>query len=503
MLVAVAIVVCTLSLYIDWYCDALNYQFSFATREHLHSITEIPLSQYYHYFTCNGRFLAHSLVQLFCGLAGQTAFAVCNAIAYVCLILLLLKYSGCNWRHGPITVAASLLTLFFCDTSYSPAHQIVYVWMSCTALGFLIVYDHQVYAEKPGWGTALLLFLLGLLCGSGNDTIDMGIGVAIGIDMLCQWRRYGLGRMMLLLGFCIGLCSLCLSPASMHRAQSMYHPPLAMSLYNLVVWLRAFWVFAVVLVVACIRHKVTLRRFISDNWLLVTAMAVMLVFNLFLSVKYNRQLFGIELYSVVLTLRLLRYFHISMYWLAIGTVVVAVQYYMKFTALSVFNSYEMELRRQLIMYGNSPLYIDLNYHNPYVHPTDELTYHDCAEISYHIFSWANHINGDLGIIGKSTTGRIAIDSVTLYPTALAKIEKLEPHNRVVYCGNGVYMMLRMKSHPARFTMHRSIDILGIRRPLSPVEISFDASQHPSTDIYDVFVTTFPYPLMHVDSVTID
>lgn len=25
MLVAVAIVVCTLSLYIDWYCDALNY----------------------------------------------------------------------------------------------------------------------------------------------------------------------------------------------------------------------------------------------------------------------------------------------------------------------------------------------------------------------------------------------------------------------------------------------------------------------------------------------
>lgn len=503
VLAAVAIVVCALSLYIVWYGDALLYQFSFATGEPLRGVADIPVSQYWHFFTTNGRIVAHTLVQVFCGVIGQTPFAVCNAVAYVCLILLLLKYAGCNWREWRMTLAAALLTLFFCDTSYIPPHQIGYIWMSCTALAFLIVYDRQT-TEKAGWGTCLMLFLTGLICGNGNEAIDLGIGVAIGIDMLIRRRSYGLRRLMLLAGFCIGVCVLCLSPGQMGNATGSYRPPLVLSIFNLVVSLRAFWVFAVVLIAACLRRKVKLCAFVADNWLMLTALAVMLIFNLAITVKGNRQLFGVELYSAVMTLRLLRYFRISWLWLVAGVTVVACQYYMKFVTLADFNRDEIELRRQLAEQGNKPFCIDLMHHNPYVHPTEEFTFHDCVNLIFHVAACAD----DMHRRGSFRTRHVNeamefIDSVAIYPTALTEIDGLEPRNRVVYCGNGVYMLLRLKSDPACFTLHRSFDLAGIRVPMSPVEIHFEASQHPSTDTYDVFVSTFPYPLMRADSVTME
>ncbi len=503
-LLAVAAVVCSLSLHIVWYGDAFRYRFSFATGEPIGGLADIAVSQYAHFFCQNGRIVAHALAQVFCGLAGQTAFAVCNALAYICLILLLVRYAGGNWRRPATIIPAALLTLFFCDTSYIPPHQIGYIWMSCTLLIFLIIYDKQGHARQAGWGACALLLLVGLICGNGNESIDLGIGVALVIDMLRQGRRYGWRRLMLLAGFCTGLALLCLSPGQIVNATAIsYRPPMMVSVYNLVVSLRAFWVFAVVLTVACLRRKVSLRDFVSDNWLLFTAMAVMLIFNIAITVKVNRQLFGIELYSAVLTMRLLGYFRIPALWLVAGAAVVAAQYYMKYTTLTDFNRDETELRRQLVEHGNSPLYIDLIHHNPYVHPTEEFTFHDCVNLNFHVMNMADDISGISSRSDRKDVKRLSIDSVALYPTALESISKLEPRNRVVYCGNGVYMLLRLKSHPARFVLHRSLDVMGLRRPLAPVGISFDASQHPSTDIYDVFVSTFPYPLMHVDSVTIE
>lgn len=503
VLAAVAALVCALSLYIVWYGDALIYQFRFDTGAPLAGADELASSMYAHYFSVNGRIFPHVLVHYFCGIAGQTAFAICNAVAYVCLIILMIKYAGGNWRDWRMTLAASLVTLFFCDTSYIPPHQIGYVWVSCTAVAFLIVYDRQEDKEKTGWGICLMLLAFGVLCGNGNEGIDLGIGAAIGIDMLRRGRGYGMRRLMLLAGFGIGLAAICLTPAVLSRAADGYRPPLFVSLYNMVVSLRAFWVFAVVLTAALLRRKVTLRCFAAENWLLLTAMAVMSVFNIAITVKTNRQLFGIELYSAVLTLRLLRLFRISWVWLAAGLAVVAGQYYMKFVTLSDFNRDEMELRRQLIERGNAPLYIDLIHHNPYVHPIEELSYHDCVNLFFHVVTWSDDIHRRGSQYMRHINDPMEYtDSVALYPTALAEIEKQEPRNRVVDCGNGVYMLLRLKSDPARFTLHRSLDISGMRRPMSPVEVSFDASQHPSTEMYDVFVTTFPYPLMHVDSVSV-
>lgn len=502
VLACAAALVCALSLYIVWYGDALLYQFNFETAAPLRGLADIPVSQCWHYIEANGRIVAHSIVQVFCGITGQTSFAVCNALAYVCLILLLLKYAGADWRAWPETLAATLLVLFFCDTSYIPPHQIGYIWMSCTAILFLIVYDRQD-GRRAGWGTCVGLLLLGLVCGNGNEAINLGIGTAIGIDMLRNPRRYPLRRWMLLIGFCTGVAVLCLSPAVMDRPGSMYRPPLVLSLFNMVTSLRAFWVFALLLVVSCMRHKVELRRFVADNRLMFTAMIVMLIFNIVITVKGNRQLYGVELYSVVLTLRLLRYIKLSALWLTVAALVVAGQYYMKFTTLAVFNADETELRRQLTQHGNAPLYIDLTHHNPYVHPIEELSYHDCVNLTFHVATIADDIHQRGSFYTRHIYNPMDfIDSVALYPTALAEIETLQPRNRVVDCGNGVYMMLRLKSNPARFTLHRSLDIPGFRMTLPPVEISFDASQHPSTDIYDVFVTSFPYPLMRADSVTV-
>ena len=517
VLAGVAGLIFMLSAGIMWYGDVLLYQFSFNTGEPLRGVGDIPESMWRHFFNQNGRIVAHTLVQLFCS-AGQSAFAACNALVYVGLILLIMKYAGVKRLTVKMTLAASLLTLFFCDTSYIPPHQIGYIWMSCTAIGFLIIYDKLAVSTERNHSSAykaiecVMLFVLGLLCGNGNESIDLGIGVALCVEMglrclqpsgssrrFSDWRR-----IMLLGGFCIGVCVLCLSPSQISSAFHRYQPPMVVSLYNLVVSLRAFWVFAVVLLVSCLRHKVRLGGFVAENRELFIAMVVMFVFNLAITVKVNRQLFGVELYSTVLTLRLLRHFRVSWAWLATGVAVVAAQYYMKFSTVADFNSDEAELRRQLMVHGNKPLYIDLLHHNPYVHPTEELSYHDCANLLFHVASCADDINGRGSFYSRHVNNPFEfVDNVVLYPVALKQIETEEPRNRVVHCGNGVYMLLRLKERPAQFVLHRSFDILGLRVPMSPVDISFAASQHRPTDIYDVFVTTFPYPLMHVDSVTMN
>lgn len=374
--------------------------------------------------------------------------------------------------------------------------------MSCTAIFFLIVYDRQDRG-RAGWGACTGLLLLGLVCGNGNEAIDLGIGVAIGIDMLRGPRRYPLRRWMLLIGFGIGVTALCLSPGQMEKAMSLHRTPVVLSLFNMVTSLRAFWVFIVLLTVACIRRKVELGRFVADNWMMFTAMCVMLVFNITITVRENRQLFGVELYSAVLILRLLRYLRISPLWLVAAALVVAGQYYMKFTSLAAFNADVTALRQQIIERGNTRLYVDISHRCPYVNPAEEFSYDNSFIIIFHIAAIADDIHRRGSLYTRHVNNpNDFVDSVTIYPSALARISELPPRNRVVYCGNGLYMLLRLKSHPARFTLHRSLDIPGLRRPLPPVEIHFDSSFNPPTDLYDVMITRFPYPLMRADSVTV-
>ena len=143
VLAIVAIVIYIFSTNYTWLYDDINYQFNLAADsmyQRINSISDIFASQWYHYFNVNGRYIAHWIVQLFCGLLGQQAFSICNALAYIVFILLVLKLGGGDLKKPLAVLSTSLLTLISYDTIYGPAFQVGYIWMFTLVLLWLHIF---------------------------------------------------------------------------------------------------------------------------------------------------------------------------------------------------------------------------------------------------------------------------------------------------------------------------------------------------------------------------
>lgn len=136
----VAIVVFLLSYNTPWMGDDVTYQFNFATDKPIESISDIFQSQYVHYFTWNGRYVAHWLCQLFLPILGKTTFSVCNAIVSTALVAMVVKVSGATLKNVKSTAISAILVLLFTDTVYTPTHQIGYIWMSVIVLIFIYLF---------------------------------------------------------------------------------------------------------------------------------------------------------------------------------------------------------------------------------------------------------------------------------------------------------------------------------------------------------------------------
>ena len=118
------------------------------------------------------------------------------------------------------------------------------------------------------------------------------------------------GKVMnLVAGFWLGTLLLCLSPAARGRA-SFDHPSIWETFLLIIGELRAFYVLLFLLVYTFFREKRnnnnhTLRKFFYDNQLYFYVILIELVFSLVIGFRNVRQLFGIELFSVVILIKLI------------------------------------------------------------------------------------------------------------------------------------------------------------------------------------------------------
>lgn len=85
--------------------DGVEYGFvvpeSTATNKYtpIDSVGDIISSQATHYQVVNGRFLTHCVVQLFCGILGQDAYAFMNALMFLLLVILVSTYFDVTQDH--------------------------------------------------------------------------------------------------------------------------------------------------------------------------------------------------------------------------------------------------------------------------------------------------------------------------------------------------------------------------------------------------------------------
>lgn len=215
--VIIMIIVFILSMLSYWQEDAIAFSYFMPLQENNHSyvpfnsLLEIPESMGNHYMHGTGRILSHALAQFFCGFAGQTIFALFNAMMWGVFIILLTRLAKVTVRATFNTLMASALTflLFFAFGSehtfpFEPPHQIDYVWMGAVNIIWLL----QFFSRKRNSSVSnlILLAFLSLLCGEANEAFSVPIGGGLLIYLIAsrfrltsrQWvmgAAYGIGAL--------------------------------------------------------------------------------------------------------------------------------------------------------------------------------------------------------------------------------------------------------------------------------------------------------------------
>lgn len=489
LFLVVASVIFILSDNSIWIIDSIKYKFNFATGDKIRSIGDIFESQYAHYFLWNGRYVAHCICQLFVSFFSKEIFSGVNALMYIALVVLVIR----NVTERPLSIrlvlSATCLVLFFCDTQYVPACQIGYIWMAVLVLLFLRLYFNYAKKNRLSLMICVGLLLFSMIAGNGQEALNVGVGGALIIFALTHIRTLTVAQWYMTVGFGIGGLFLCLSPGTMGRTEGMVTSPIY-SVINFFLSLRATYILLVILLYKLVRRRITLLRFYHENAFLINAIIVLIIFNFLIGVGGTRQLFGIELFSSLLVLRLLKDQSFSKPVLCIFLIALVGIYILKYIEIRKADDSYRELSEKIAENPTGPFFIDFPNFNPYIHPTD-------------IYRYGVYLDFALISMVWETTESQDIDLIPCYPTKAEKFFAAPVINRSYQYLPGEFMLMQSKKNPKKFTLHRSIHIFGIRIPLPPYAVEFDAESHLNTDEYNILYLPSILPVIENDSVTID
>ena len=282
------------------------------------SLTDIFHSQYNHYFYVNGRTIPHIVEQFFAGILGKewfNYFNVCFFVAFVALIIWGTGYR--NLSRFPYWATGFLLFWFLLpypgDVILPMVCAINYLWSAVLCLSFLLVYFRMQQVNKVHWWVIVAAFLLGVIAGWTHEALVVGISGALFIETCINYKR-GLKVSVILMtvGFWFGSLLVCLSPAAHGRA-FLEHPSIWQTLLMMASEFRAFYLLLFLLFCLFLRAKMFNKqpdwgRFICDNRFYFYIILIDFSFSLFIGYRNVRQLFGIEVFSIALIMKLLCFF---------------------------------------------------------------------------------------------------------------------------------------------------------------------------------------------------
>lgn len=307
-----------MSAHVVWLGDDLDYKYMmkgeiWQSWGWINSWNDFWQSQFTHYRNVNGRFVAHTLVQLFNGILGQHAFAICNALVYMSFTLMIAKTGKVKFTNSSGLLGAACLSVICFVTKMMPTCQIGYIWGMLANLIWLTAFFSS---KKPSWGIVLLLSLSGIIVGNWQESVSIGICAALGIwwlsrlpsgykktEVCFDWRHSWI-----MLGYFGGTAINCLCPATLSRVKTVTTPfcdQLAVASYSL----TGLLILVILTIVVCLGHKnrISIKFTTHDDSIpdgcLIAATLFLLLFNIIIGIYSNRQLFGVNLFAIVLALR--------------------------------------------------------------------------------------------------------------------------------------------------------------------------------------------------------
>jgi hypothetical protein len=163
------------------------------------SFKDLYDSQVLHYFTWSGRFVSHTLAQLFLW-TGKGVFNVCNALVF---ILLVAEIYWCSLK-GIKTLKTNvgvLCCIFFALWSFTPGFSDVflwldgacnYLWTTVIMLGFILPYMRRYYSFSEDIHQnrifSLCMFFCGIVAGCTNENTVCWIILLLAVFVFKLWQ---------------------------------------------------------------------------------------------------------------------------------------------------------------------------------------------------------------------------------------------------------------------------------------------------------------------------
>lgn len=280
------------------------------------NLSDILESQINHWHTANGRVVCESLVQLFIGILGKTAFNIINSFVFCIVVFMLLDIVGWKERITGVCLISLAFLLFmpaFAETTLWFTGSFNYLWTAFFVLGFLIVLRH--YENKSLSKKHWLLMPVAFICGWTHEMMTLPVSMALGLYMLLHFRRiWGRAVLPLMLGFMMGTAMDVLAPATFVRAGADDVADVAGGLLGKVKSfavsvsrLKAFWVLVICIVGTYLKNKKSYREYFKTyRWLIVL---VLFSFTVILLAGYSnaRVHFGTEFFSLMALVGLLNH----------------------------------------------------------------------------------------------------------------------------------------------------------------------------------------------------
>lgn len=472
LLAFVAIAVFVFSMLAPWHGDDIAYQYMFGPAKVIDgyyqfndfsrpvkNIGDVVESMSCHYYTINGRYVAHFLVQCFSGILGRTAFAVANGVVYVLFIMLLLRMCGTSWRNPRSLLTAVPLVFIFFSTGMTPPAQVSYIWMFTLDMWFLTLFFSR--RRWKGWQIPLLC-LAALAAGNSHESLVTGLSVALIIYWARHIRTVTGAQWAMLICFGIGVLAVCLSPAALKRA-SDYRVSNVYSVMQLIGSPKAVVLFLAVLVAMLFRKKFSLRRFYTENRFFANTLLTLIAFNAVVGIENPRQLFGIELCALILLIAMMPRKGFSTFWICCCWAFLAFFFVMQARVVMTRKKVTDSIEAQYAISTDGKVYFE--------RPAAETPLNMEAYAAPPSFSTPT--DGTAKGNGNYNDRMLKCSLYHKYPghpylqalpAELRGKERINLGNRVIRCADGSVLLVQSKEHPAAFRVEYGMKAYGLRRP---------------------------------------
>lgn len=278
------------------------------------TISDIIRTQAHDYMNINGRVLAHSIVQLFCGIIGKTTFNFFNATIVCLLVLLLVLNSNKNNRTNLLLYTIALLLVWFClpdqyTSMFMIAGSLNYIWASVVVLSFLFLYRNSL--DTAGNRTFYAIAALAFIAGVWGEMYSVCVAPALFFDLIFDKQKHTKRYIITFCAFAVGALIMIGAPGNFARFGIVHSPEggvstnISTNILNIILWTYKMtygWIILGIIVFATVQYFYNKTPFFRKNAFWLLCIGFYLGFLSILGITALRTFFPLSVFGSIILL---------------------------------------------------------------------------------------------------------------------------------------------------------------------------------------------------------